>query len=514
MSKRYKHGLSSYRIATGDMGELLPIGLTEVHPGDTFQQSSAVMLRVSPLLAPVMHPVRVKIEHYFVPHRLSFEDFEDFITGGEDGLAAPTWPTMAFTGGGQAAVGSLADYLGVPTGVDATVSAVPIRGYIQIWNEHKRNTLLQTALALSKAAGADSTTSRVLQNANWQNDYYTKASPEPQLGPDVTISLGTTAPVAGDFQGPSVTAVNKIDYTTLGNANTPLVHEAANPAYVTIANTGAAGPGNIGNNIGVDQLDFDVTGQNVYADLSAVTGISIRQLRESTSLQRFLEAQMIHGSRYSELLARWGVRYSDARLQRPEYLGGGTQTIQFSEVLQTGVTTDGSSAGVGNLKGHGIATAKSNRYRKTFEEHGYVYTLLTVLPETMYVQGIPRHMNRRVKTDFFQPEFVHVGQQEILNKEVYAAAASPDGIFGYGPRYEEYRRAVSSVHGEFRSSLDFWHYARLFASEPALNASFVNAVPTKRVNQVTSADVLWIFAHHSLQARRLVPNDSRPGGSL
>lgn len=496
--KRHKKSLSHYRIATGDMAEILPIDLVEVHPGDSFQGSSSVMLRVSPLNAPVMHPVRVKIEHWFVPHRLVWEDFEDFITGGEDGLNASVFPTIEFDNATSAA-GTLPDYLGVPVmpAGGGFVSALPFRGYAKIYNEFKRNTLLQTAIGLSVASGVDTTTSISLLKANWMKDRLTSASPEPQLGPDVTVNLGGDANI---IVNPTTGVQSKVllasDHTEPA-ANAALSSQNGTPG-------GMMRPG--------APVIYDPNG-TLLADLSAATGITIRELRESTALQRYFENRMMNGSRYSDLLRSLGVRYSDARLQRPELLGSSMSTIQFSEVLQTGVTTDSDPDGVGNLKGHGIATAKSNRYRKSFEEHGYVFTLLTVLPTTMYAQGIPRTYNRRVKTDFFTPEFAHVGQQEILNKEVYADAAAPEGVFGYEDRYREYSEQLSTVHGEFKSTLDFWHYARLFGSEPALNASFVAADPTKRVNQVTSADVLWIFAHHSLQARRIM-GDSRPGGSL
>lgn len=511
--KRSKFSLSHYHILTGDMGEMIPIGLQEVLPGDSFQHDTKLLLRVSPLLAPVMHPVRVKIEHYFVPHRIVWEDSEDFFTGGDDGLSAPTFPTMAFTGAGQAAVGSLADYLGVPTAVDATVSALPFRGYAKIYNEHKRNTLVQTPLVVSEASGADVTTSRVLKNANWQQDYFTSASPEPQLGPEVTIPLATSAPVTGTFSGPVGNALGSM---YAGNLVTPAIADDSVGAGLPDMRMDSVGSAGVDNNVFPvvldDSLPFDVEqgGTGLIADLSAATGVTIRQLRESSALQRFFEAQMLHGSRYSELLSQWGVKYSDARLQRPEYLGGGKHTIQFSEVLQTGVTDDGDPDGVGNLKGHGIATARSNKYRRTFEEHGYVFTLLTVLPETMYVQGLQRTWNRRSKTDFYIPQLAHIGQQEILNKEIYAGHATPDGVFAYQDRYDEYRRAVSSVHGEFRSTLDFWHYARIFGADPAYNSTFVTSNPTKRVNQVTSADVLWVFAQHSIQARRIVDSNSTP----
>ena len=234
-------------------------------------------------------------------------------------------------------------------------------------------------------------------------------------------------------------------------------------------------------------------------DLTGASAITINLLREAFALQRYEEARARFGSRYVEYLRYLGVRSSDARLQRPEFLGGGRYPVQFSEVLQTAQGTDP----VGTLRGHGIGVARSARYRRFFEEHGYVISLLTVKPKTIYMQGLPRTWNRRTKEDFFQTELAHIGQQEVLNKEVKADHASPDGTFGCQDRYDEYRRAESMIHGEFRSTLDFWHFGRKFATDPALNASFINCVPpvTPFADQIDNT--LYVMAKHSTQARQI-----------
>jgi hypothetical protein len=188
-------------------------------------------------------------------------------------------------------------------------------------------------------------------------------------------------------------------------------------------------------------------------------------------------------------------------LQRPEYLGGGRQSLQFSEVLQTAGTT-ASPEGVGQLFGHGISALRSNRYRRFIEEHGYIVSVCHVLPKTMYPQGLQRTWNRRVKEDFWQKELEHIGQQPVEFREVYAPHATPTGTFGYQDRYDEYRRMESTVHGEFRSTLNDWHFARIFAADPALNSSFVTANPAKRPFQSQTTDVLLILAHHQLVMRR------------
>jgi len=488
--KRGKFSLSNYKLLSCDMGELIPCGLWEVLPGDTVQAATSALLRASPLLAPVMHPVDVRIHHWFVPHRLVWEDWENFITGGPDGLNASVFPTITIGGGTGAAIGSLADYLGIPTGVNnIEASALPFRGYALIWNEWYRDQDLQTALTIDKTSGADTTTNTTLQNIAWEKDYFTSSRPWEQKGAGITIPLGDEAPVLG---------IGKFN-DTWGGSQTVFESDGTASTYTNAS----------GIDLGAGSTSFyvergaQVGGSyypNIRADLSAASGITINDLREGMALQRYEEARARFGSRYVEYLRYLGVRSSDARLQRPEYLGGGRETIQFSEVLQTAEGPDP----VGALKGHGIAAMRSNRYGRFFEEHGYVFSFISVRPKTIYAQGLPRHFNRRVKEDFWQKELQHIGQQEVLNKEVYAAHATPDGTFGYQDRYDEYRRTESTIAGGFRDNLDFWHFARIFGSTPALNADFVKCVPTERTFAVPSEDVLWIMAKHSVQARRVV----------
>ena len=485
--KRNKFSLSHYKVLSCDLGELIPCGLMEVLPGDSVQHATSALVRCSPLLAPVMHPVHIKIHHWYVPFRLIWEDWEDFITGGPDNDDASVYPTIS-SGGSGFALGSLADYLGVPPSVaNQSVSALPFRAYALIFNEWYRDQDLVSPLALSLASGVDSTTSTALQNVAWEKDYFTTSRPWEQKGPAITIPLGTRADVKGlGFAtttnwtaGPSANVRE-----TGGNTTTYSAYRGTNDANPFVKGT-ASGTGGF---------------PDVYADLTGASAVTVNVLREALALQRFSEARARFGSRYVEYLAYLGVTSSDARLQRPEYLGGGKQTIQFSEVLQTAEGTDP----VGDLKGHGIGALRSNRYRRYFEEHGLVLSFISVKPKTMYVQGLPRMWNKRVREDYWQKELEHIGQQEVLNKEVYLAHTTPDGVFGYQDRYDEYRRMESTIAGEFRTTLDFWHMARTFSSSPALNAAFVTSVPTERVFAVPSADVLWIMANHSIQARRLV----------
>lgn len=496
--KRSKHSLSHFRNTTFNMGELVPISVIETLPGDTIQMSTSALVRTSPLLAPVMHPVHVRIHHWFVPHRLVWSDWQNFITGGQDGLNASVFPTITPNTGTGYAVGSLADYLGVPTGVDDLPhSAIPFRAYALIWNEFYRDPVLQTALTIDLTDGADTTTNITLQNVAWEKDYFTSARSSAQLGAAVTIPIGTVAPVKTQST-PVTTGAQEGAQWLMSDGN-------ALSSGQSMA-TGAQGI--FGSATGLAATGFPFYPTNLIADLSSATGSTINQLRENFAIQNFLERRSRYGPRYSEYLRSLGVQSSDARLQRPVYLGGGRQTIQFSEVVQTGVTTSGTPAtGVGSMLGHGIGAIRSNRFRSFFEEHGYVISLMSVLPKTMYVNGLPRHWSRGTKYDFWQKEFQHIGQQAVLNKEVYWAHATPNGTFGYQDRYDEYRRHESSVHGDFRTTLNMWHLGRIFASDPALNAAFVSSNPATRIFQSTSADQLYVMAMNSVQARRLVSHE-------
>jgi hypothetical protein len=483
--KRSKFSLSNYKLASMNMGNLVPIGISEVLPGDTFQHSTSALIRCSPLLAPVMHPVRVSLHHWYVPTRIIWEDFEDFITGGPDGMDASAYPTITFSGGSQVGIGHLGDYLGLPTGVDITVSALPFRAYNLIWNEWYRDQDLDNEAPISYASGADATTNVDLERAAWEKDYFTSARPWEQKGPSITVPLGTTAPVHGDGQIPQVISAGDLTPRNL-SVNGTLAGKPVVPAGSTEA--------------GHNDMQF-ASQTGLITDLSSASGVTVNILREALALQRYEEARARYGSRYVEYLRYLNVRSSDARLQRPEYLGGGRQTIQFSEVLQTGEGTNP----VGELRGHGVAAMRSNRYRRFFEEHGHVITLMSVRPKTIYQDGVARMWSRDVKEKYWQQELQHIGQQEILNKEVYAAHTTPEGTFGFQDRYDEYRRQESTVAGEFRNStLNYWHFARQFGSDPALNATFVRCTPTERTFAVPSEDVLYVMANHSIQARRLV----------
>lgn len=487
--KRAKHSLSHYKLFTGLMGKLVPISCFEVLPGDSIQQSTSLLLRMIPLNAPVMHPVTVRLHHWSVPYRLLWEGWEDFITGGADGIGGSSgaYPYITTPSTPGVVESSLADYLGIPPGLISTeVSALPFRAYARIFNENYRDEDLVTALTSSTASGADTTTNTTLQSIAWEKDTFTAARPWPQKGPAVTLPLGTSA-----------------DIRTAANSGTVVgIYSDAAAGYKLLDSDGAQ--------VDVSATTGSAEANKMYADLNSATSVDVSTVREAFALQRYQEARARYGSRYTEYLRYLGVRSSDARLQRPEYLGGGKQTIGFSEVLQTGVTTDGSDDGPGNMKGHGLAAMRSNRYRRFFEEHGVVMTLMSVRPRSMYPDGLEKMWIRRTKEEYWQKELENIGQQEVQNREVYALDSGPTDVFGYNDRYSEYRSIYSKVSGAFRSTLDFWHLARLFGGDVTLNSSFVTCAPDPRIFQVETGDNLLVMASHSIQARRMVAKNPTP----
>lgn len=466
--KRSKFSLSHYHLTTFNQGNLVPVGHFEVLPGDTVQMSTSALVRAAPLVAPLMHPVHVRIHHWFVPYRLLWEAFESFITGGPNGTDGSVPPYIGISG--AVTPGSLLDYLGLPQANYANsleISALPLRAYQLIFNEWYRDQDLKTAAAFVKTSGSDSTTDRTLQRVAWEKDYFTSARPWQQKGNAAVI------PLASAQNG---------SYSILRNATTN--------AALSGAVTGAAAPAG----------QLQVGGVAAYLDPSTTLTVGLEALRSAAAVQRYMEARARFGSRYSEYLRYLGVKSSDARLQRPEYLGGGKQTLQFSEVLQTAEGTNP----VGMMRGHGVGAMRSNRWRRFFEEHGIVMSLMSVKPRTVYMQAMNRSWFRRTKEAYWQKELEHLGQQAVLNQEVYAAGGSPTSVFGYQDRYDEYRRQESRVSGEFASTLKYWHMARDFVSAPTLNASFIEADPTTRVYASTSSNQIYAMCMHSIQARRMV----------
>lgn len=506
MKKRNKFSLSHHRLLSCRMGYLVPIGLTEVLPGDTIQHATTGLIRCAPLVSPVMARCDVRIHHFFVPMRLLWKNWEDFITGGPDGQNASPFPVMNLS---NLEEGSLGDYFGLPTGVaNMQVSALPFRAYALIYNEFYRDEDLIDPLPVSLEDGLDSTTNRIMQTCAWEKDYFTSARPWTQKGPAVSIpSYGGSVDVSVSFPAQNVVSTGAPTFSP-GGALQAYPGSGSSPGVVHVTPPGVNSTMSWAN----PNLQVPAGTARGKLNLDAAGGISVDDLRLALSLQRMQEARARYGSRYVEYLRYLGVISSDARLQRPEYLGGGRTPLQFSEVLQT---AEGVNP-VGEMRGHGIGALRSNRYRRFFEENGYVVSLLSVRPKTVYGQMLPKTWLRRTKEDFFQPELQLIGQQEIYNRELKADHSNPDGVFGYQDRYNEYRYHESSISGEFRSTLNYWHMARIFQGDIALNADFVNCNPTDRIFAAPGTteapnDTLYCFFHHSIQARRMLVPVANPG---
>lgn len=532
MKKRNKFSLSHYKLGTCDMGKLIPISWYEVLPGDTIQQASTVFLRFQPMVAPVMTPVRVQLWSFYVPNRLLWSSWEDFRTGGKDGLNTSNPPTVSFPGGVQ--IGSLSDYLGVPNGYTGDFSLLPARAYYRIWYDYFRDQDLQdpetdwnNSTLLKALLSADdmnytadsSSVGFSIQPLSWEKDYFTTARPWPQKGNAVTV------PVKG-VSGTSAITISGNGKPRLAFDNLPDGWEPTSNQNVQ-ARAVVDGTTLTNNLILQSQSQNSSTGgdpQYQYRDLKwldpalkatlnntnlGIGTVDLNDIREAAAIQRFEEMRALYGSRYTEYLRTLGVKSSDARLQRPEYLGGIRNTVQFSEVLQT--AADGDNP-VGTLRGHGIGATKSKRFRRFIEEDGIVMTLMAIRPIALYAQSLYKGFSRQYKEDYWTKELQHIGQQEVLNKELFATGSNPDGVFGYQNRYDEYRQIPSTVCGLFRSTLDYWHLGRIFANEPTLNASFITGSPTKRVFAEQTQDEVLFMASHSVQARRLMSKTGFPMG--
>ena len=493
---RHKHTLSNYRLFTGEMGNLYPIGLHEVLPGDAFQHSTSIFMRFSPMAAPIMHPVTVRVHHFFVPHRLVWpvttgtDGWENFITGGptnSDAQNVPTFPSSAtpFT---------LYDYFGLPLVPGLQISSLPFKCYNLIFNEYYRDQDLVTPISEDNIE---------IQKIAWEKDYFTMARPFAQKGPSVTLPLGTKAPIIG---------FGKTSQDFDANP-TPVFETGASGSRVY---TNASAVGDAANVLTMMEQDADNAGfPGIFADLSSSQAVDINTFRRAFALQRFAEARSRYGSRYVEYLKYLGVSPADSRLQRPEFLGGGKVRVSTSEVLQTSNTTgtEQERFGVGDMYGHGVASLRSNRYRRHFNEHGYQMTLMSVRPKSIYTQSTPRTFLKRTREEFWQRELEQIGQQEIWGGEVYSedgdTATEQYNTFGYQDRYREYKEEASRVAGEYRGLLNYWHLGREFSARPVLNQSFTDCDPSKRIFNVQNQHALWVAAQHSLVARRMV----RKGGA-
>lgn len=525
--RRNVFNLSYESKLTVNAGELVPVMCKPVVPGDKFRVNTEMLVRLAPLVAPMMHRVNVFIHYFFVPNRLVWNQWEDFITKGVDGTDAPAFPTLKLpsvvdTANGHRFFGdsSLWDYLGLPSlnqignatfqtqspnGVKAPagyeVSALPFRDYLLIYNEYYRDQNLTSEIEFSRDGGSIEAIATnpllTLRRRAWEKDYFTSALPWVQRGPEVTV------PVSGAG----------------GSMDVELKSNAADQYFVSSSNSRPTGKLEVVN--GVLFANHESSGTSVGAYLSPSNfqvnvdemGVSINDLRTSNALQRWFERNARSGSRYIEqILSHFGVRSSDARLQRPQFLGGGRVPVSVSEVLQTSSTDETSPQA--NMAGHGISASVNHGFTRYFEEHGYIIGIMSVMPRTGYQQGVPRDFRKFDNMDFYFPEFAHLGEQEIKNEELYLNQYDADnsGTFGYTPRYAEYKYSLNEAHGDFRGNMAFWHLNRIFTEKPNLNTTFVECNPSNRVfaTAETSDDKYWIQLYQDIKALRLMPKYGTP----
>lgn len=469
-----------------NMGELIPILALECVPGDRHNISAEALIRMAPMIAPMMHRVDVTIHYFFVPNRIIWSNWEKFITNDPTNPAAPYIILDETYYNSQ----PLFDYMGCPdpgpTGTHQ-VSALPFQAYQKIWQEYYRDqNLIPDNLYVELVNGNNAgTTGNItdIRKRAWEHDYFTSCLPFAQKGAAVDLPLNFT-----DVEVHHNHPADPTGFTTLeGVPDDVVIPRSVSPEFPA-----------------VDEL---------IAQTSDLTGSStINDLRRAYKLQEFLEKLARGGSRMTEfILSIFGVRSSDARLNRPEYITGTKAPMQISEVLNT---SDTENAPQGNMAGHGISVTNGKNGSYYCEEHGWIIGIMSVLPRTCYQQGLARHFQKFDNLDYFTPQFANIGEQEVYNKEIYLpdGIIDPESVFGYNPRYSEYKFMSNRVAGDFKTTLDFWHMGRIFATAPALNQVFIEADPTTRIYAVEDeeSDKLYCQIYNNIQSTRKMPKYGTP----
>jgi len=483
-------------------GLLIPILCDEMLPGDTFSLRMHAFARISTLIFPIMDNLYLESFFFFVPNRLVWDNWEKFcgyqVNPGDS--VDYTIPQVTIPSGVTA--GTLLDYMGVPTVVPIpAVNALHTRAYNLIYNEWFRDENLQNSLTVDTGDGPDTLSNYTLQRRGKRRDYFTSCLPFPQKGPDVLLPLGTSAPV-----------------TRVPNANTWIGYQAGTntPSPTgTALNITAAPAGGIVTVAGGIGVSMDPVG-GLVADLSSASSADINDIRLAFQTQRFYEKQARGGTRYTEVIkSHFDVISPDMRLQRPEYIGGGSTPVMINPVAQTSPTS-GANA-LGDLGAYGVCAPEGHGFTYSATEHGVVIGLVMVRADINYQSGLDRMWSRQTFTDYYWPVFSHLGEQAVLNKEIYAQGTSADDeVFGYQERYAEYRYKPSLITGPFRSnatgSLDAWHLAQDFSSLPVLNSAFiVEQAPMARIEAVADGYDFLFDSQFSYHCARPMPLYSVPG---
>nr|WNN13174.1 MAG: major capsid protein [Microvirus sp.] len=507
---RSKFNRSHVLKTTFDEGKLIPIFCDEVLPGDSFKLKVTTFTRMATPIFPVMDNLYLETFFFFVPMRLIWDNFQKFMGEQENPGDSTDYLIPTYTASTGPAVGSLSDYFGIPTGINnISFNILPHRAYWLIWNEWFRDENLQNSAPLFKGdAGKIWDSSEAVNGfTEWdcaprgkRYDYFTSCLPWPQKGPGVELPLGGTAPVYGLSDSGGLNS--HLLFKTNDGVLTYLAADGSTPNYNVVALPKSSSTSGLSS--------------NMVADLSSASAATINSLRQAFQLQRYYEKDARGGTRYIEKIkSHFGVTSPDARLQRPEYLGGHSDRININPVVQTSSTD--STSPQGNLSAFGVSGARYHGFSKSFVEHGYIIGLANVRADLTYQQGLNRMWSRKTVLDFYWPSFAHLGEQAVLNKEIYAQGTSKDDeVFGYQERYGDYRYKPSMITGKFRStyaqSLDAWHFSQKFENLPTLSNQFIqDNPPISRCLAVPSEPHFLMDAFFNLKCVRPMPLFGTPG---